>query len=80
MSPNDRRLFTVLEDVLLIDADQYDDDMGPDEISTWDSLATVRIARGVEEEFGYRMKPVEIATVSSIGEIREVLRREGVQI
>jgi acyl carrier protein len=80
MSPNDRRLFTVLEDVLLIDAAQYDDDMGPDEINTWDSLATVRIARGVEEEFGYRMKPYEIATVSSIGEIREFLRREGVQI
>lgn len=78
LSRDDRRLRGLLMDVLLIEEPAYRDDHGPDEIDTWDSLATVRIAAEVEREFGYAMEPEEMAGLRSIGQIKELLRTKGV--
>ena len=80
MSPNDQRLLNVLEKILLIDESQYRDEQGPDEIDTWDSLASVSIAASVEEEFGYRMSPEQMAMLECIGDIKVALRSGGVEI
>lgn len=80
MSPNDQRLLNVLEKILLIDESQYGDELGPDEIDTWDSLASVSIAAGVEEEFGYRLSPEQMAMLECIGDIKAALRSGGVEI
>ncbi len=80
MSPNDRKLFSLLEGILLISPSEYLDDHGPDEIGTWDSLATVSIAAGVEAEFGYSMPPEEMAMLGSIGDIKAALRSGGIEI
>ena len=74
MSPNDLKLRNLLVEILLIDDDQYRDENGPDAIETWDSLAMVRIAVGVEEAFGYKMTPEEMVSLDSIGDIKAILR------
>ncbi|MEZ5358262.1 MAG: acyl carrier protein [Candidatus Zixiibacteriota bacterium] len=78
MTPNDEKLMRILEEVLLIDESQYNDDYGPDEIETWDSLATVNIAAGLEKEFGYSMDPEVMAELECIGDIKEALKGGGV--
>ena len=78
MSPNDLKLQNLLIEILLIDENQYRDDYGPDEIETWDSLATISIAAAVEKEFSYEMSPEEMASLESIGDIKDVLRSRGV--
>lgn len=78
MTPNDEKLMRILEEVLLIDESQYQDDFGPDEIETWDSLATVNIAGGVEKEFGFSMDPETMAELECIGDIKEALKTGGV--
>lgn len=78
MSPNEKKLFNLLVEILLIDEDQFNDDYGPDEIETWDSLASVSIAAAVEKEFGYAMSPEEIALMDSIGDIKKYLRSGGI--
>ena len=80
MSPNDQKLLNVLEEILLIDESQYKDDHGPDEIDTWDSLATVSIAAALEKEFGYQMSPEQMATLECIGDIKAALRSGGVEM
>lgn len=80
MSANDRKLFRLLEEVLLISESEYRDDHGPDEIGTWDSLATVSIAVSVEAEFGYSMPPEQMAMLESIGDIKAALRSGGIDI
>ena len=77
MSSNNLKLRDLLVDVLLIDDDQYKDEYGPDEIETWDSLASVNIAAAVEKEFGYAMSPEEMASMGSISDIKETLRSRG---
>jgi acyl carrier protein len=78
MPLNDRRLWRLLEDILLIEEDQFRDEYGPDEIETWDSLAMVNIASAIEKEFGYAMSPEEMVSLGSIGDIKSVLRARGV--
>jgi acyl carrier protein len=78
MTTNDLKLFRLLEDVLLIDENQYKDNFGPDEIETWDSLATVNIAAAVDKEFGYEMEPEEMVGLMSIGDIKAFLHSKGI--
>jgi acyl carrier protein len=70
----------LLEDILLIDESQYQDEYGPDEIETWDSLATINIANAIEKEFGYSMSPEEIVSLETIGDIKTVLISKGIEI
>jgi acyl carrier protein len=79
MSPNDLKLRNLLVEILLIDDDQYRDENGPDAIETWDSLAMVRIAIGIEESFGYGMTPDEIVSLDSIGNIKAILRSHDIR-
>ena len=74
MSPNDLKLRNLLVETLLIEDEQYRNENGPDTIETWDSLAMVRIAVGVEEVFGYKMTPEEMVSLNSIGDIKAILR------
>jgi len=79
MSPNDMKLRNLLIQTLLIDDDQYRDENGPDTIETWDSLAMVRIAVGIEETFGYGMTPEEMVSLESIGDIKAILRSHDIR-
>ena len=79
MSPNDSKLKDVLVEILLIDDDQYQDDFGPDEIETWDSLATVNIAAAAENAFGVAFSPEQMAELECIGDVKEVLRAGGIE-
>jgi len=78
MSPNDLKLHKLLVEILLIDDDQYQNDNGPDEIETWDSLASVNIAAAVEKEFNYAMTPEEMVSLESIGDIKTILTSQGI--
>ena len=78
MSPNDVKLRNLLVDVILIDDDQYRDDYGPDEIASWDSVGMVEIAVAIEKRFGYPLSPDEMVSLRSIGDIKKVLRSQGI--
>jgi len=78
MSNKDSKLKNLLIDILLIDEEEYSDHNGPDEIETWDSLAMVKIAVGIEKEFGYSMSPEEMVSLESIGDIKEILRSKDI--
>jgi acyl carrier protein len=80
MSANNDKLRALLEEILLIEDSQYNDDYGPEEIETWDSLATINIANAVEKEFGYSMSPEEIVSLETIGDIKTILISKGIEI
>lgn len=76
--PDSERLKRVIIDVLLIEDEEYRDDHGPDEIPSWDSLAAVMIASGIQKEFGCPVAPDEIASFNTIGDIRQFCRSRGI--
>ena len=67
-------------EVLLIEDEEYQDANGPDEIATWDSLATVAIASAIEKSFGIRVPPDDMAAFNCIGDIREFCRAQGLDV
>lgn len=80
MSENDTKLKQIIVDQLLIDDHEYVDSYGPDEIGTWDSLATVNIANRIEEHFDVDVTPEELTDWLCIGDIKACLRQKGLSI
>lgn len=76
----DDRLKRVLSEVLLIDDGEYQDHYGPDEISTWDSLANVTLASAIEKEFGLPVPSDDMAAFNSIGDIKRFCRANGIDL
>jgi acyl carrier protein len=54
------------------------EDSGPDSVENWDSLATMDMLAGVEEQFGVSLSLSVAARLESIGELRQALRSRGV--
>ena len=74
------RLRRLVIDVLLIDEGDYRDDHGPDEITTWDSLANLALASAIEQEFGVAVPSEEMAGFNCIGDIRQFCRSRGLVV
>jgi acyl carrier protein len=77
---NDAKLKQFLLDTLMMEEPSYRDENGPGQIPTWDSLATVSLAVGVQERFGQHMTPEDVAEIRTIGDIKAYLRHKGVPI
>ena len=67
-------------DILLIEDEEYVDANGPDEIATWDSLATVNIASAIEKSLGVRVPADDMAAFNCIGDIKDFCRAQGLDV
>ena len=75
---NKEKLKNLLMDVFLLDSDEFSYDMKREKISTWDSLGIVSMAVGIEEEFGYHLKPEEATAIRSVKDIIAILNTKGI--
>jgi acyl carrier protein len=78
--PTKQTLVDLLSEIFLIDPDPAVLGFTKDEIETWDSLGTVSLAVGVEEEFGYHMTPDEATSLQSVPELILLLETRGVRL
>lgn len=62
------------------DFEELTDDMGPDELEDWDSLAQVELVSGFEDEFGIRLDVIDASRMYNIGAIKGVLKKYGVAV
>jgi acyl carrier protein len=60
--------------------DEITDDMGPDEIEDWDSLAQVELVSGFEDVFSINLDVVDVSRMYSIGTMKDILKKYGVAI
>jgi len=74
---NREKLKDLLMDVFLIDEAQFRFDMMREEIESWDSLGVVSMAVGIQETFGYHMKPEEAIKVKGFQHIIDLLESKG---
>lgn len=75
---NRSRLQTLFEDILLLTDGEFRFDLRREEVATWDSLAVVAIATGVEETFGYHMSEEEAVGVQSVPDLMRLLEVRGI--
>lgn len=72
-------LRTVLDDVLLLEPDEFRLDLSRREVETWDSVGQVFVANAIETQFAIHASPDEWAAVDTVADVIELLGRHGVQ-
>lgn len=78
---NIKKINKILCDVFNIkDEASIKDELGPDEIKEWDSLAHVELVTSLEEEFDISLDVIEISRMYTIGDIKNILKKYGVEI
>ena len=60
--------------------EDINDDLGPDEIEAWDSLGHVELVTRLEESFGISLEVVDISRMYTIGGIKKIIEKYGIQI
>ncbi|HEX6880779.1 MAG TPA: hypothetical protein VF135_10475 [Terriglobales bacterium] len=75
---NRQKLRDLLMEVLLLTDEEFSYDLKREQVETWDSLAVVAIAAGVDETFGYHFTPDEAVGVTGVQDIIKILEREGI--
>lgn len=74
---NLQKLQDLLDDILLLDDGQFSRDLTREDVETWDSMATVAVAIGLEEEFGHHPSEEEAIGLNSVAEIITFLEARG---
>lgn len=78
---NLEKLNKVLCDVFdLKKTEDINDDLGPDEIENWDSLGHVELITSLEEVFDISLDVVDISRMYTIGGIKKIIKKYGIQI
>lgn len=75
---NREKLKALLIDVFLLEESEFRFDLKREDIDTWDSLAVVAMAVGVQETFGYHLKPEEAVAINGVQDIIDVLESQGI--
>lgn len=78
LTDNHRKLKELLLDVLLLTDAEFRFDLLRPDCETWDSLAVVAIAAGVEEVFGYHFHPEEATSLGGVADIIRILESRGI--
>jgi len=75
------KLNKVFYDVFDIkNSEDIKDDLSPDEIENWDSLGHVELVTSLEESFDISLEVVDISRMYTIGGIKKILEKYGIQI
>jgi len=78
---NLEKLNKVLFDVFdLKIVEDIKDEMGPDDIETWDSLGHVELITSLEEAFDIALDVVDISRMYTIGDIKKIVKKYGIEI
>ena len=75
---NYERLKDLLVDVLLIEPSEFSLTLTKSAVDTWDSLAVVAVAVGIEEVFGYHPTTQEAMRLQSVQDIITLLEEKGI--
>ena len=62
------------------DKSELSDDLGPDELESWDSLAQVELVTGLEEKFGLSIDVLDASRMYTVGDIKKIVKKCGVEV
>ena len=74
---NRQKLRDLLIEILLLSDQEFSFELRREQVETWDSLAVVAIAAGIDETFGYHFTPDEAVALTGVPDIIRILERDG---
>jgi acyl carrier protein len=74
---DENKLTEMLEEILEVPGDTIDEDAELRDLPDWDSLKHVRLVVGLQSAYGVELDRDEIAQLTSLSRIRNVLQQRG---
>ena len=68
-------LKSLAAEIFAVDGDLLAPDSAAENVQGWDSLAFVRLVAAAEERFGIRMKPRDIMSITTLGDMERLIER-----
>jgi acyl carrier protein len=69
------KLLNILEEVFGLSKDQITNDIAYNSFQAWDSLKHLQMVAMMEEEFGIELEMDDIIDMSTVGKIKEILKK-----
>jgi len=76
----EKKLIDILTKVLLLEESEINDELSRDDVEEWDSLAHLMLINEVEETFQITINDDDILAINTIGDLKRVLKKMGVNI
>lgn len=70
----------VLANILELRPDDITDETSPDTVETWDSYNGLLMVSELENNFDVKFTMAEVRSVTSVKDIKDILRKHGVSI
>ncbi len=80
MSQSDTRLKQIFTKIFLIDHEEISDSLSRKDVEGWDSMGHLMLISEVESSFGVFIDDEDITKIKTIGDLKKVLRKLGVDI
>ncbi|MEA2070417.1 MAG: acyl carrier protein [Asgard group archaeon] len=74
------KLYTICSKILLIDKTEINGNISRKDIEEWDSMAHLILVSELEQNFDIIMEDEEIANIKNISDIKDALKKYGVEI
>ncbi|GAA0070106.1 acyl carrier protein [Clostridium sardiniense] len=62
------------------DVEDLKDELGPDEIEGWDSMAHIELVLKLEEGFDISLEVIDVSRMYTIGDIKKILGKYEVEL
>jgi len=76
----EKRLRELLAKILLLDESEIKDNLSRKDIESWDSLAHLMLINEVEALFNITLNDDETIAINTVGDLKKILRKKGVNI
>lgn len=80
VSLSENKLRNTIAKVLLLDEAEVTDELAREAVEAWDSLAHLMLISEVESTFQVTLSDDDILEIKSVGDVKKMLRKYGVDI
>ena len=74
----EQRIFGVISAVFDVPVEELSDELGPENVKGWDSMALISLVLAFEAEFGVQLPPEDATELRTVGQIKSLLAEHGV--
>jgi len=75
-----KKLYKIISDVMSVPINDINDNTGNTTVDNWDSLDGLRLLEKLEQSYKVQFSMGELTIDSSVGEIKQALKKHGVKI
>ena len=74
------KFYQLISETFAIDKDDIKDECVPDDIGNWTSITHMELIAKFDQEFGVNLDVDEVTEMDSIGRMKEILQKHGVNL